>query len=86
MDLNLRMNPLKPMLTSFQRGLLALALAASAPLAGAAPLDHITSWVCNSFPGANDKRVQNFFIQTHRTFPAPENSRRPLWNRGWKVQ
>jgi len=52
------------MIKSFQISLLALALTASAPLAGAEPLRYSVSWVGNSFPGANDKWVQNFFIHT----------------------
>ena len=37
---------------------------AAASLSEAAPLDYSVSWVGNSFPGARDKWVQNFFIHT----------------------
>jgi hypothetical protein len=44
--------------------LAALICAACAPVFAAAPLNYSVSWLGNSFSGASNRWVQNFFIHT----------------------
>ncbi len=56
----MRLSPSKPSALVLVGQLLFVAAAVAAE-----PLDHSLTWVGNSFSGANDKWVQNFFIHTN---------------------
>lgn len=52
-------------------------------LRAAAPLQHSVTWVGNSFPGASNRWVQNFFIHT-RVQPDGTVNTWSHWDEGGK--